>query len=41
MKFVNLESIEIFDHIMLKYPQNSGSSASKRVKSKISKIDNR
>ena len=26
---------------MSKYPQNSGSSATKRVKSKISKIDNR
>jgi hypothetical protein len=41
MKFVNLESREIFDHIMYKYPQNSGRNASKHVKSKIPKIDNR
>lgn len=41
MKFVNLESLKIFDHIMNKYPQNSGSRASKRVKSHIPKIDNR
>lgn len=41
MKFVNIEAREIFDHIMYKYPQNSGSSATKRLKSRIPKIDNR
>lgn len=41
MKFVNIESLKIFDHTMNKYPQNSGNRASKRVKSRIPKIDNR
>lgn len=41
MKFVNIETREIFDHIMYKYPQNSGSSATKSLKSRIPKIDNR
>lgn len=41
MKFVNLESREIFDSVMYKYPQNCGRNASKHVKSKIPKIDNR
>ena len=41
MKFINIESLKIFDHIMLKYPQSSGNRASKRIKSKIPKVDNR
>lgn len=41
MKFINSESYQIFDHVAKKYPLTSSKGVSKRIKSKVQKIDNR
>jgi len=41
MKFVNDSAHSIFKAISQKYPQNNSCGASKRIKSRIQKINNR
>lgn len=41
VKYINTESHEIFRNIIQKYPQTGSRGASRRVKSKIRRIDNR
>lgn len=41
VKYINTESHEIFKNIIQKYPQTGSRGASRRVKSKIRRIDNR
>jgi len=41
MKFINAETYQIFEHVAKKYPLTSTKGVSKRIKSKVQKIDNR
>ena len=41
MRFVNESTLKIMENSILKYPQTGSKGASRRVKSKINKIDNR